>query len=52
MADYSVTTFEAQLADREAIRLCLTRYSRSVDRLDAESTAAWRRPMGEIPTAT
>jgi len=31
-----VSTIAAQLADREAIRECLYRYARGVDRLDAE----------------
>jgi ketosteroid isomerase-like protein len=32
----SVTKIRAELADREAIRECLYRYTRGVDRLDAE----------------
>lgn len=34
MKDYSVTKFHAELADREAIRHCLLRYCRGIDRLD------------------
>jgi hypothetical protein len=36
MSKYKVKTFESELADREAIRHCLNRYSRGVDRLDEE----------------
>ncbi|AMK19985.1 MULTISPECIES: nuclear transport factor 2 family protein [Sphingobium] len=34
MKDYSVAKFQTELADREAIRHCLLRYCRGVDRLD------------------
>jgi len=39
----SVTRIAAELADREAIRECLYRYARGVDRLDADMlrTAYW-----------
>jgi hypothetical protein len=36
MRSYKVSGFLLELADREAIRHCLTRYSRGVDRLDEE----------------
>jgi hypothetical protein len=36
MANYKVSAFLTELADREAIRHCLMRYSRGVDRLDEE----------------
>ena len=36
MADYTVTSLQSELADREAIRNCLIRYCRGADRGDEE----------------